>query len=220
MSAANRFDFNKCLAWEAPQWSVAHTFAKAWTGSQGLPDSVEWMEWDDPKGRMWQKRDVDVFAGCVPVSLKFRFEDFGDMLIELYSDMEEGKEGWGSTSRSHNIFYFTSLERVNRAISEPHPVLKWDVRVIDTDYVRRLVHSLRGDPEIQRLRDLSSWPADTYITKVNTREGEVQAIRIPTFIGGNLMWWGLCVAVPWDQIPHERWRPGGLISQWSRVQES
>lgn len=196
--------FNECLAYEKGQLEIGDSFAAFYKEYKGLEGDIRRMSWSDPQGRFWQKKDIDLMIGDISISEKYRSYDFGDMLIELFSDCEEHRMGWGYEGRSDRIFYF--VKELNKGIG---PIMLDKVYVVDSGWVRRTASKYAGRPEIGQCIEDGDWKkineSGCYSQKITIGSEEVTVCRIPTYINNNIMWYGLGVCIPWDKIPHKEY---------------
>lgn len=73
--------------------------------------TIERVPWSTPSGRDYQKSDVDVVLmspgeDVILISEKFRSDYYNDLMIEIYSDKDNRKPGWGIISYSDYMHYW------------------------------------------------------------------------------------------------------------------
>lgn len=196
--------FNECLAYEKGQLEIGDSFATWFKQHKGLDGDIRRMNWRDPQGRFWQKKDVDLMIGDIGISEKYRSNDYGDMLIEIFSDCEEYKMGWGYEGRSDYIFYF--VKELNKNAG---PIMLDKVYVVDSGWVRKAASRYAGRPEIGMCTSDEAWKkpmkSGCLSQEIAIGSEDVFVCRIPTYINKELMWYGLGVCILWERIPHEEY---------------
>ena len=141
-------------------------------------------DWDDTYGREMQRRDIDVSLGgnnhtILSISEKFRRDDYGDFLIEVYS-MYPRIDGWGRTSQADLYAYFVP--------NKLYMVSTWAVRRFMEEYRSNI------DQEISHMINTGMSRTTIWIKDVLC-----ELIKIPTITNGK-SWEGICLSINWDDL--------------------
>lgn len=102
-------------------------------------------DYGDEKGKIMQNKGVDCTIldknlnppKYVNYQEKFRRSDYGDMMIELYSDYPR-RLGWGITDKADRYSYFIDPEFFRRKNSDPRDISYGKVYELDAEIVYKI----------------------------------------------------------------------------------
>ena len=159
-------------------------------------NQIKRYDWNDPLQRQWQKNDVDcsiefyaptIGLFWVNVSEKFRTWDWGDMCIELYSDFDKKKIGWGLGRKDlipgPDMYLYITPENYYEVWSN-----EWFVRMMD-----EISKELTWD-KINSIIDRNSYNKSYKVTVDGVDMTLVQAYTTYP----DRQYFGISISIPWD----------------------
>lgn len=183
-------DFLTQLDYEKSRMSAANKF---YSEHLGAIDINRW-KWGDRVGRVMQRNDIDCTIatpqGQYNISEKFRRVDWGDMLIELYSEYPTRK-GWGLTYQDVDKYvYFAGEHTVY--IVEAKNLKEISQRMLDTfNTLSNYDHSF--------LENLKKLGCSNIIFTYNDKPYDVSYRYIST-TRENIKWYGVTVSMSWELL--------------------
>lgn len=155
--------------------------------------------------RAMQQADIDVCVGEkegwpneLKISEKFRTQPWDDILIELYTDIEDERPGWSKETAADWHFFFhehkwTETKKHVDGVIEEIPHDNSFVRMVPTWVIRKL-HAMCLTMYGDTIKDMHTSGLNH---KETILEGEsVTLIRVPTKVNGKVAYWTGCTCVP------------------------
>lgn len=149
--------------------------------------------WDDPVGRSLQQDDVDLMVEfdhddhSVHISEKFRSEDHGDCMIELWSSFDDKTDGWAVRCFADVLYYFV-------------PGGVYEVK--DTDRLRTVAECVRYQIDwgtINKNIGDRKFMVPEYAPLWNgSRLDKLRVYKGSSYRKDGSTWNGFCIVVPWD----------------------
>ena len=167
---------------------------------------AEYVRWKYSEfvGKTMQNKDIDLTMkvdgfnnGYCHISEKFRSGDYGDMMIELYSNYKgnvwDAKQGWGMNTEADYIFYYTP-ERT-------YIVNAKQLKLVATRIHQRLFNNMYN---------ILGMPLDEYFSKhgdffdhhvkiTPIGEADIRVFKIPTVAADNT-YYGICITSDWETL--------------------
>jgi hypothetical protein len=177
--------FNEGLKYERTWWPRADALYK-----ELFPNKVIYRpDWNN--GGNLQRHDVDVvlrnptgWPGEWMISEKFRSQPWDDLLVELYSDYDKKKPGWGTDSVAHEHFFFFEDGEDSY------------VRIVPTVNLRHAANYILR----QLGREIEDASQKTTSTTLKLDGHDIKVVFVPTFgPDKKILWRGCCVAIT-DEI--------------------
>lgn len=171
------------LAYEASQQSLADQFYRnQYPGIQIIRYS-----WDNPEGQKQQRRGIDVElvfpdGHRLAIQEKFRSSNFPDVWIEILSDLEHNKLGWGIMDECDIYAFFHEPNR--------------EVRIIPREEIRRFAGLALTRAEL--FREVENQENGVIQEDLKNSQGTFENIDfrvVPSFAGEN-KWVGASICVP------------------------
>ena len=187
-------DFLTQLDYEKSRMSSANKF---YSEHLGAVDINRW-KWSDRVGRVMQRNDIDCsitiergdrFSG-INISEKFRRVDWGDMLIELYSEYP-AKKGWGLTHQEVDEYAYFAGEHTVYMV-EAENLKEISQRMLD-------MFNTLSNYDYSFLENLKKYGCSNIIFTYYDKPYDVSYRYIST-TRENIKWYGVTVSIPWELL--------------------
>ena len=199
-------DFNESVKYEKSQQPIADNYYIRLYGNR---NELERYDWEDSDGQYMQRKGIDCSIidrnqqppKRIYISEKFRRDDWGDMLIELYSSYPK-TFGWGITDHDVDKYaYFIDPENFRRRNSDQRDPVYGKVYEIDAETIHKIATWAKEEfdkadwkekwLEGKVLRkdvfpETNETPPVTYIKSYSNRDGK--------------KWMGISVCIRWSDI--------------------
>lgn len=186
--------FGKCLNYEKSMQLKADHFYSMRFGCNPIR-----YDYNGYIGKTMQNKDIDISLpvngyknGYCNISEKYRSFDYGDMMVELYSNYEIKKQGWGMKGASDYVFYFTP--------KQTYIVNSDQLKDITERVHRRLFNNFQRSELLDKLIKLGS--VDTTIQIYPYQDStNITLYKIPTLDEeNNVKYNGICYCITWEDL--------------------
>lgn len=182
--------FKDCIKIEEKgREKFGNSFAQFWKDWNLVGGNIQrYIYKESEESTQMQLDDVDLRIGPYLISEKYRTSFFGDILVELLSNIDRRKVGWGTESRADYLFYFSRdfRERKIRCV------------VVKMDLVRAVAREIMNSEQKFLEKYITSSPQDAHWNNVSESGREFH--MPPTMIAEQVKWRGLCASVRYDEI--------------------
>lgn len=136
------YKFNDCISYEKTQQPIADNFYLRMYGNRNELIRYDWNDFD---GQYMQHKGIDCSIidrnqqppKSINISEKFRREDWGDMLIEIYSSYPK-THGWGITDHDVDYYAYYIDPEFYRGHRDVRDVVYGKVYMVRADVVNKI----------------------------------------------------------------------------------